>query len=392
MNRVFFCITIGLCILTLGCQKEGGKANKKSPGYVRSGLPIKIGFSGPITGKQADYGKSVSQGAKLRIEEINAAGGIAGRKVELVVGDDAASPTQAVTVAQEFASNSDVLVVLGHFNSSCSNAAKPIYRAAKLPQLSYGSTNDDVTDGSEWTFRTPYKNSLQGRSLARFSKSVLKAQRVGIITENDAYGKSLASEFKLEAEALELSVDALESFDVEATDYRPLLIKIKPLSLDVILLAGFYPQIQVLIKQAREIGVTSKFVAGDGVGSSSEFIQGAGEAAEGIYCTGPFLIEQDREAIAKFRESYSKTFSTNPDSWAVYSYDAVGIVCKGIESGAIDRDSIRKYLASIDSAEKAYSGLVGPIYFDSQRNAVNKDVTIAVVRGGRFEVVEWGGE
>jgi len=392
MNRVFFCIIAGLCSLSFGCQKESDNSNERSPKNVGNQSPLRIGFSGPITGKQADYGKSVSQGARLRVEEINAEGGIGGRKVELVIGDDEASPTQAVTVAQEFASTPDILAVLGHFNSSCSNAAKPIYRAAKLPQLSYGSTNDDVTEGTEWTFRTPYKNSLQGRTLARFTKSELKAMRVGIITENDAYGKSLAEEFKSEAAKLGLSLDAVESFDQEATDFRPILIKIKPLNLDVILLAGFYPQIQALVKQARETGINSIFVAGDGVGSSTEFIKNAGEAAEGTYCTGPFLIEQNSDAIAKFRKSYTRRFGSIPDSWAVYSYDAVGIICQAIKSGAHDRESIRAYLASMTTPEKGYQGLIGPIYFDSNRDAVNKDVTIAVVKGGRYEVVEWRGE
>jgi branched-chain amino acid transport system substrate-binding protein len=351
-----------------------------------------VGFAGPLTGKQADYGRSVSQGAQLRADEINDAGGVNGTKIRLLLGDDQATPTQAVTVAQEFAANPRVLLVLGHFNSSCSNAAKPIYRDAKLPQVSYGSTNDDVPEGSEWTFRTPYKNSLQGRSLARFARHKLKAQRVAIVAENDAYGKSLAKEFKEEAVAVGLEIVGEESYEVEATDYRPIFIKLKAAAPDALLLAGFHPQIQAMARQARDLGVKSTFLAGDGVGSSTEYIKNAGDAAEGTYATGPFLIEQRRDAIADFRSKYTKKYGGEPDSWAVYAYDAVGLAAEAIKAAGPNRAAIRDYLRGLNSPERAYAGLVGPIYFDANRDAVNRDVTIAVVRNGRYEVVDWSAQ
>lgn len=351
-----------------------------------------LGFAGPLTGKQADYGRSVSQGAQIRVEEINAAGGINGKTLRLVFGDDQATPSQAVAVSQEFAANPRILVVLGHFNSSCSNAAKPIYRSAMMPQISYGSTNDDVTQNSEWTFRTPYKNSLQGRSLARFAKQKLNAQRVGIVAENDAYGKSLAQEFASEAKSAGMDILSEESYEVDATDYRPIFIKLKPINLDAILLAGFHPQIQAVARQARELGVNSIFLAGDGVGSSTEYIKNAADAGEGTYATGPFLIEQKRDSVNRFREGYRGRFGTEPDSWAVYAYDAVGLAAQAIEKSGPSREAIRDYLKGLNTRAKAYDGLVGPIYFDENRDAINKDVTIAVVRNGRYEVVDWSSQ
>ncbi len=384
-KRLFLAASLGTIIVAVivAFQLVGGKETQDV---------YEFGFSGPLTGKQADYGRSVSQGAELRVREINAAGGINGKKIKLVMGDDQATPTQAVTVAHEFASNDRVRIVLGHFNSSCTNAAKPIYKAAKIPQISYGSTNDDVTDGSEWTFRTPYKNSLQGRTLAKFAKQKLKVARVAIVAENAAYGRGLADDFRKAAVSLGLEITAEESYEVEATEYRPLFIKLKGIDVEAMLLAGFHPQIQAMVRQAREIGIRSIFLAGDGVGSSIEYIKNAGPAAEGTYATGPFLMEQNRDLVSRFRTQYQTEFGTMPDSWAAYAYDAVGLAAHATDKTDADRDSIRKRLLALDGPKNAYQGIVGPIYFDSDRNAVNTDVTIAVVKNGRYEVVEWVGE
>ena len=353
--------------------------------------PFKVGFAGPLTGKQADYGTSVLRGARLRQDEINARGGIRGRKLELVTGDDEASPSKSVSVAQDFASDPNVALVLGHFNSSCSNAAKPIYREARVPQVSYGSTNDDVCDDTDWTFRTPYKNSLQGRTLARFAVKKLGLKEVAIIKEKEGYGEGLASVFKDEAKAVGLPVVAQESFDSETTDYRPMLIKVRSSNPGGLLLAGFHPQIQALVKQARQkdIGITATFLAGDGVGSSTEYIRAAGDAAEGTYATGPFLIEQDRPPVHAFRKTFVDKYGQEPDSWAVYAYDAVGLAAHALEAVGDDRAKIRDFLQGLDSKAKCYEGLIGPIYFDKNGDAVNDDVTIAVVRDGAYHVVSW---
>jgi branched-chain amino acid transport system substrate-binding protein len=328
------------------------------------------------------------RGAELRFSEINAANNkMDGLQFTLIRGDDQATPSQAVVVAQDFASNSKIPVVLGHFNSSCSLAAQKIYDAAKMPNISYGSTNDDVGKGSIWTFRTPYKNSLQGQTLARYA-AAHNLRRVAILAENEDYGRGLADVFKTAASELNVKIVAERSYDGDTTDYRSLFLGLLRAKPDAILLAGFYPQLQVAAVQGREIGVKAVFLAGDGVGSSLEYIKNAGAAGEGTVATGPFLIEADRVSTAAFKQKFQQRYNQEPDSWAVYAYDAAGLANYVISAVGSDHEAIRKALGAINSREKAFPGLVGPIWFDENRDAVNDDVSLAVVKNGRYVVIQ----
>jgi branched-chain amino acid transport system substrate-binding protein len=349
--------------------------------------PISIGFGGPLTGKQANYGTMCYRGAELRLGEINTnAQANGGRQYQLVRGDDQATPSQAVVVAQEFAANAQIPMVLGHFNSSCSLAAQKIYEAAGLPNLSYGSTNDDVGKGSPLTFRTPYKNSLQGKTLANYAVAH-NLKRIGILAENEDYGRGLADVFKKSAGELNLTIVTEKSYNSDTTDYRPLLLGISKEKPDAILLAGFYPQLQVAAVQARAMKINAVFLAGDGVGSSLDYIKNAGTAAEGTVATGPFLIENERPSIEGFKRKFKEKYGEEPDSWAVYAYDAAGLAYTVISKVGTDRAAIHKALSDFNSKDKAFAGLVGPIWFDNDGDAVNEDVSLAIVRNGRYVVI-----
>ncbi len=376
-SRSFFCITLGLFLFLGGCRHQ------ESPRSDEKAL-ISLGFAGPLTGPQANYGKMVLRGAELRVAELNAQ---PGNKVryELVRGDDQATPNQAVIIAQEFVGNTKIPLVLGHFNSSCTLAAQKIYEAGKLTNISYGSTNDDVGKGSIWTFRTPYKNALQGQTLARYAASH-GLKRVGILSENEDYGRGLADVFKNSASTLGITIVSERSYDSDTTDYRSLIRSLETAKPDAILLAGFYPQLQVAASQAREIGSKAIFLAGDGVGSSLDYIKNAGTAAEGTVATGPFLVESDRESVQRFRQAFKNKHGEEPDSWAIYSYDSVGLADHVISKGITGREEVRNALSQINSRDKAVQGLVGPIWFDENGDAVNDDVSLAIVKNGRYVV------
>jgi branched-chain amino acid transport system substrate-binding protein len=351
------------------------------------GGTIPIGFGGPLTGKQANYGTMCFRGAELRFAEINAASQKnGGRQYSLIRGDDQATPSQAVVVAQEFASDPKIPLVLGHFNSSCTLAAQKIYDGAGIPNISYGSTNDDVGKGTTWTFRTPYKNSLQGKTLANYA-AAHNLKRIAILAENEDYGRGLADVFKKSAGELGLTIVSEKSYNSDTTDYRPLLLGLAKAAPDAILLAGFYPQLQVAAVQAREMKINSVFLAGDGVGSSLDYIKNAGTAAEGTVATGPFLIENERPSIEDFKRKFKEKYGEDPDSWAVYAYDAAGLADMVISKFGTDRVAIRKALADMNSKDKAFPGLVGPIWFDGNRDAVNDDVSLAIVKNGRYLVI-----
>jgi branched-chain amino acid transport system substrate-binding protein len=328
----------------------------------------------------------VLRGAELRIAELNAAAeGI--RQYKLLRGDDQASANVAVTVAQDFATNPKIPIVIGHFNSSCTLAAQRIYEEAKLPNVSYGSTNDDVGRLSIWTFRTPYKNILQGETLARYAAAG-NLRRIAIIAENEEYGRGLANSFKTAAARHGLKIIREKTYDKTTADFRPLLIAIRATRPDAVLLAGFYPQLQVAAVQAREIRLDAPFLAGDGVGSSMDFIKNAGPAAEGTVATGPFLIENERPSVHAFQSRFKQQYGEEPDSWAVYAYDAIGLADHVLRSAGPNREAVRQALAAIDSPQRAYPGLVRPIWFDKDGDAVNDDVSLAVVRNGKYVVID----
>lgn len=369
--------------ITLALTVFFSQCGRSNPGTG----PILIGFGGPLTGKQANYGTMCYRGAELRLAEINATAQANGaRQYQLVRGDDQATPSQAVIVAQEFASNPQIPMVLGHFNSSCSLAAQKVYEAAGLPNLSYGSTNDDVGKGSPLTFRTPYKNSLQGKTLANYA-AAHNLKRIAVLAENEDYGRGLADVFKQSATELNLSIVSEKSYNSDTTDYRPLLLGISKEKPDAILLAGFYPQLQVAAVQAREMKINAVFLAGDGVGSSLDYIKNAGAAAEGTVATGPFLIENERPSIEDFKRKFKEKYGEEPDSWAVYAYDAAGLAHTVISRAGTDRSAIQHALADINAKDKAFAGLVGPIWFDSDGDAVNEDVSLAIVKNGRYVVI-----
>lgn len=378
LGLVTTAILLAVCA---GCER-----NARDPELNSKPQKVVIGLAGPLTGPQASYGEMVTRGAELRIAELNAQAAETGVHYNLVLGDDQATPRQAVTVAQEFAGDDRIPVVLGHFNSSCSLAAQPIYEAAGVPNISYGSTNDAVGGGSRWTFRTPYKNSLQGRTLARYAQSV-GLWRVGILFENEDYGKGLADAFKAAVLELDVEIVAERSYDANTADFRPLFQGLETEHPDAILLAGFFPQLQAAAVQARGMGITTVFLAGDGVGSSRDYIENAGRAAEGTVATGPFLIEADKQSISDFRARFRKEYGEEPDSWAVYTYDAVGVADVAVRMVGADRTAIRDFLAGVDTPQEAVKGLVADIWFDENGDAVNEDVALAVVRDGRYEVI-----
>ncbi|MBI4652294.1 ABC transporter substrate-binding protein [Candidatus Desantisbacteria bacterium] len=169
-------------------------------GLVLALEPIRIGIAGPFSGSLAGYGEMVKGGVEIMAEEVNKSGGIKGRKIELVFGDDLCSPKDAASVAQKFASDKSICIVIGHLCSSSTLAAKPIYKMLKLPAISPCSTNVTVCEGSDYMFRDVYRDDFQGIFMARYVKDILKLNKVAIFYDNDDYGIGLKNAFSSEAQ------------------------------------------------------------------------------------------------------------------------------------------------------------------------------------------------
>lgn len=378
--------------LTLaGCeQAPRGTGEASAPGSGSGAVPastepVLVGVAAPLTGNSSEFGVQIRMGAELAEEQINAAGGIGGRKFELSYSDDAGNPAEAQNVATKLATNPRVMAVVGHFNSSCSLAGKRSYSEAGMVMFSPASTNVDVTKNSKWVFRNIFSDDFQGQCLADYTK-LLGHTQVAILYENDDYGSGLKNSYKERAGELGLAILREVAYDQNTNDFRSQLETVRSENPEIIIIAGLYKQAAIIVTQAREIGITAPFAGGDGV-FSQQFIDLGGAAAEGTYVTTPFLFDLGGTKAEEFAKGFREKYNREPDAWAALSYDAVNLVAAGLREKGVNRDAVREYLEGINSAETAYDGLAGKTFFDEEGDC-RKPVQVAVVKDGKFAAAE----
>lgn len=371
----------------VGCTQQGDSSTAGPPAATPGTTDvITLGVAAPFTGDVAQFGLSIRKGADLMVEEVNAKGGIRGEQIRLVYQNDAGNPQEAAIVARKLASNDEIVAVVGHFNSSCSLAAKPIYRAAGVLQFSPASTNPMVTKDSEWTFRNIYDDTFQGYSLAHYVHDKLKLSSVGVFYDNDDYGIGLKNAFIAEAETLGVDIVGQESFERDTVDFTPQLVKIASAKPDAIMIGGLYTQAAQIAAQARRMGITAPLLGADGL-HSIDLIKIGGDATEGMLITVPFLMELGDDRTKAFVAAYQAKYHDDPDSWAALTYDAVGTILTAIERAGTDRRAVRDAVAAMNSPETGYRGVTGVSYFDANGDT-QKPVHVATVRNGAFVPAE----
>jgi branched-chain amino acid transport system substrate-binding protein len=365
-----------------GNAKTGDK--KTTETTTASGEPFVIGVAGPFTGNSSEFGAQIKMGVELYAQELNAAGGINGRMIKLNIQDDAGKADQAQSVATTLASDDSVLAVVGHFNSSCSLAGKPLYSQAKMVLFSPASTNVDVTKNSEYVYRNIFTDDFQGQSLAQYAGQILGKKNVAILFDNDDYGAGLKDSFKKKAAQLGITIVSEAAYNKDTPDFRSQLTTVQSAqpAADAILVAGLYNEAANIARQARELGIKTQLLGGDGV-FSQQFITLAADAAEGTFVSCPFLFELGGEKGPKFAEAFRKKYNKEADAWAALSYDAISIICDGIRKNGFEREGILNYIKGINAAETAYDGLAGKTFFDAEGDC-KKPVQVAEVKGGKF--------
>ena len=376
-NRFLVLTIIAVLMLTLtvslSCKKKGKEE-------------IVIGVAGPFTGDGAQFGDMIRKGATMMMEKVNSEGGINGAMIKLVFEDDKGDPREAANVAQKLASDTKIVAVVGHFNSSCSMAAKPIYKQMKIVELSPGSTNKDVCIGSEWTFRDVYRDDFQGHAVADYINSILGVKKVAIFYDNDDYGRGLMEFFVERAKELGMDIVRTEAYTRDTQEFTPQLTNIKKENPDIIFISGLYTQAAMICSQARRLGMDGQFFGGDGL-MSSDLIKIGGDAVEGILITCPFIPEMAGGAGADFVKAFRVKYGEDPDAWAALTYDAVGIIIEAIKNVGTDREKIREYLAKMTTKEKGYSGVTGITIFDENGDCI-KPLFVATVNEGKFVPAE----
>jgi len=341
---------------------------------------IKIPVASPFTGPLASFGEGVKNGALLKADEINAGGGINGKMVEIILGDELCDPKEAAAVATRFASDPEVAIVIGHLCSSATLAALPIYKEAGLPAITPASTNPQIGKSSPYYFRNVYKDDFQGDFLARYAKQVKNFKKVAIFYEVNDYAMGLKNAFIRKSKELGLQIICAESYMAETADFKAQLSKFKMMRPDAIFIPGYAPQATLLISQARSLGLKCAFFGADGL---DDEIMLKNPDADGLFVTTPFLVDRGGAKVKDFVERYRHKFSIEPNWFAANTYDAVGIAAAAIAASGLDREKIRAYLAGISAKEKAYQGITGATYFDENGDCL-KPAFVKVVKGGKW--------
>jgi len=355
-----------------GCKQNGGGETKADANE------IVVGEYGSMTGSEANFGQSTHNGLTMAIEEINAAGGIKGKKVRLVYYDDQGKTSEVGTAVTRLITNDNVLAVIGEVASSLSIAGGQIAQQHGVPMISPSSTNPKVTETGDYIFRVCFIDPFQGYVMARFATDAKDKQGLGLkkvailIDQRQAYAQGLAKNFEEALVKLGGTVVDKESYQGGDQDFSAQLTKIKGSSPEAIYIPGYYTDVANVAKQARGLGLTQPLLGGDGWESVADL---GVDALNGSYYSNHYSADEPRPEVKNFVEKYTKKHSRTPDSLAALGYDAMMLLKNAIERAPeISRKAVRDALA----ATKDFQGVTGKIAMDANRNATKPAVVLKI--------------
>ena len=370
-------IAMGLAVVACRADRE--------PQTARATGEIPIGVYAALTGPEAAFGNATVQGEKLAADEINAAGGVLGRKIHLYIEDDQGKAEEAASVVTKLITSNDVIALVGENSSNQSLAAAPIAQSSRIPMISPSSTNPAVTQKGDYIFRVCFTDPYQGKALATFVRTNLKAKSAGVLVDrkND-YSVGLAEFFTKEFTANGGKIAKEQSYSGGDTEFRPQLTAIKSASPDVLFLPGFYTDVGQIAIQARDLGITVPFVGGDGWDSPT-VIQIGGKSVENSYFSDHYFVGDPRPVVQKFVRAIRKRSGVNPEANSALGYDALQILAAAIrKAGSLDGQKIRDAIA----ATRDYQGVSGTITMGPTRDPI-KPVAIIKIENGQMNFAGW---
>jgi branched-chain amino acid transport system substrate-binding protein len=355
------------------------------PGGTGGGDKVRIGVFMSLTGDTANFGISSVNGIKMAAEEVNAAGGINGKQIELLVQDDRSDASEAATIVTKFVTQDQVHAILGEVASSRSIAAAPIAQNAKIPMLTPSSTNPEVTRKGNYIFRSCFIDPVQGAAIAQFAAKTLNAKRGALMVDRKQdYSTGLEKVINEVFTKLGGQIVVTQSYASGDQDFNAQITDIKGANPDVIFVPGYYGDVGLFAKQARDKGVTVPLVGGDGWDSPSLY-QIGGAALHGCYFSNHYSPDDTDPIVQKFVSDYKAKYGSVPDALAATAYDAARIMFDAIKrANSLDGAAIRDALA----ATKEFPGVTGKVTFNENRDAVKPIVMVKIENGGKFVVAE----
>lgn len=384
-TQLGFAIFAAVAALTLAGCGEDKKPEPvvAAPPPAPAPMVVKLGHVGPLTGGIAHLGKDNENGARLAIDEANAAGFKLGGKsvtLELITEDDQADPKVGTTVAQKLV-DAKVVGVIGHLNSGVTIPASSIYDQAGIPMVSGSATNPQLTEqGFKNVFRVVGRDDQQGPAIASYLASEVKPNTVAVIDDATAYGEGLANEVEKTLKAQGINVLPREKGTDKTADFKAILTKLKGKKPDAVFYGGMDATGGPLMKQGRELGIKAVFAFGDGA-CTDKMQELAGDAAEGLLCSQAGLPVQ--AANKKFLDAYKAKFNIDPILYAPFTYDAANLLLAAMKKAGSSVPA--KYLPEL--AKISYEGASGRIEFDEKGDRKDAEMTIFTMKGGKIEPI-----
>ncbi|MBP2666069.1 MAG: hypothetical protein H6Q76_1049 [Firmicutes bacterium] len=374
-----------LVVLVVAALTVAGCGGASTPAKPADSKDIKIGVVYELTGNTASFGTAANNGTKLAFKEINAAGGVLGKQITIVSADNKGEPSESANAMTKVISQDKVVAVVGFTTSSNGIAGSAVNEANKIPFMAAATTNPKVTvneatgKAKPYTFRVCFIDPFQGTVGANFVLKDLKLKKAVVMIDNSSdYSKGLAKFFK---EAFTKGGGAIageEAYLQKDKDFKAILTKIKGMSPEVIYLPGYYEEVGMIAKQAREMGITVPIVGGDGWDSPKLVEIGTAAGMNNTFFTNHYSPEDNSPASKKFVDAYKKEYGVMPDAMAVLGYDAAYVMADAIKrAGAADPAKIRDAL----EATKDFPAVTGATTLNASHDAVKSAVIIEMKDG-----------
>ncbi|WP_224982035.1 ABC transporter substrate-binding protein [Geomonas agri] len=372
-----------LAVGAFGCKKKEEAKEGAAPAAAPAGNTIKIGFLGALTGDVAMFGKPTLEGMKMAADEINAAGGIQGKKIEIVEADNRGDKQEGASVTQKFISRDNVTAIVGDPTTGITKVAAPIAQKAGVVLLSAGATGPGVVEVGDFIFRDTLLDSIAIPACIEYFAKDLGFKKVAIVTsDNNDYSVGLSQTFRdAAAKVPSIKIVADEKVKDGDKDFSAQITNIKSKKPDVILFSGYYTEGALIMKEARKQGLKAPMFGGDGL-FSPKFIELGGPAVEGSMSALGFSTEQAAPATAKFIEAFkAKHNGELPGLFDAQGYDAVMLLADAMKrANSVDPKVFKGTLAQT----KKFEGVSGTISMQANREPIKSPLSLLAVKDGKF--------
>lgn len=339
-----------------------------------------VGYQLPLTGSQSQYGEVFRNAATMQLEKFNAAGGVAGRKVQIVFEDSKSDPKEAVNIARKFVDDKRIVAVLGDFASGPSMAAGEVYGKEGVAQLSQTASHPDFLKVSNWQFRNITTQAQEGPFNARWMRDA-GVKTVAVIGLQNDWGLSATGEFAKAFEAAGGKVTSTELFNPGTRDFKAILTKVAQGKPEAIYFAMFYEEGALILQQARQLNINARLFSASPF-YAPKLLELAGPAAEGVLLSTTFVADSAAPHVQSFVAEYTKRFGGAPNQFAAQAYDAVGIMLEALKR--VGPGATRAQMREALAATANYPGVTGATTFDRATREPNKTLAKLQIKGGKF--------